>query len=111
MPPTRVPLPIHGGGLSRTAIAAVWVLAAALPAPRPAQTGDAPRYRAAQLECARFAESSRSEIATSTPRAAGEGAAERYGLWQFRARDSADAVALDGWYDSLAIRRRTPAGS
>jgi hypothetical protein len=36
--------------------------------------------------------------------------AERYGLWQFRARDSAGAVALEGWYDSLAIRRRTPAG-
>jgi len=86
------------------------LVAAALPPPRPAQTGDAPRYRAAQLECARFAESSRSEITTTTPRASGEGAAERYGLWQFRAGDSAGAVALEGWYDSLAIRRRTPAG-
>ena len=32
------------------------------------------------------------------------------GVWQMRARDSAGAVMLEGWYDSLTIRRHTPAG-
>jgi hypothetical protein len=85
-------------------------VAAALPAALPAQTAGMPRYRAAQLDCARFAETARSEIATSTPRGSGEGAAERAAVWQFRASDSAGAVALEGWYDSLALRRHTPAG-
>jgi hypothetical protein len=75
-----------------------------------AQTDAAPRYRAAGLDCARFAETSRSEIVTRTARASGEGSAERTAVWQLRARDSAGAVALEGWYDSLAIRRHTPAG-
>jgi hypothetical protein len=47
---------------------------------------------------------------TSTGRASGEGTAERTAVWQLRARDSAGAVAVEGWYDSLAIRRHTPAG-
>ncbi|HKU62081.1 MAG TPA: hypothetical protein VJQ44_12735 [Gemmatimonadales bacterium] len=47
---------------------------------------------------------------TSTPRVSGEGAAERDALWQLRARDSSGAVALEGWFDSLALRRRTPGG-
>jgi hypothetical protein len=88
----------------------VSLLAAALPAGLSAQTEAAPVYRAAQLDCALFAETSRTEITTSTPRASGEGAAERAALWQLRARDSAGVVALEGWYDSLAIRRHTPAG-
>jgi hypothetical protein len=78
--------------------------------PRAAAQAGAPRYRAAVLECARFEESSRSEIVTSTARASGEGTAERAALWQLGARDSAGTVALEGWYDSLAVRRHTPAG-
>lgn len=35
---------------------------------------------------------------------------ERDGIWSFRARDSGGAVALEGWYDSLALRRRTSEG-
>jgi hypothetical protein len=81
-----------------------------LPGALAAQGDTAPRYLAAQLDCARFAETSRSEIVTSTPRASGEGAADRAAVWQLRARDSAGAVALEGWYDSLALRRHTPAG-
>jgi hypothetical protein len=75
-----------------------------------AQTDVGPRYRAAELECARFAERSRSEIVTSTDRSSGEGTSERLGVWQLRAHDSAGAVLLEGWYDSLAIRRHTAAG-
>jgi hypothetical protein len=47
---------------------------------------------------------------TSTARASGEGTAERSARWQLRARDSAGAVALEGWYDSLTIRRHTAGG-
>jgi len=47
---------------------------------------------------------------TSTARASGAGSAERTAVWQLRARDSAGGVALEGWYDSLAIRRHTPGG-
>jgi hypothetical protein len=47
---------------------------------------------------------------TSTARSSGEGTAERTGIWELRARDSAGAVSLEGWYDSLAIRRHTAAG-
>ena len=75
-----------------------------------AQSAAAPSYNAAGLECARFAETTRSEIVTSTARSSGEGTAERSAVWQLRARDSAGAVALEGWYDSLAIRRHTSAG-
>jgi hypothetical protein len=33
--------------------------------------------------------------------------ADRQGIWSFRARDSSGGVVLEGWYDSLALRRRT----
>lgn len=84
-------------------------MAAALP-PLAAQSDAAPSYHAVVLDCARFAETSRSEIVTSTARSSGEATAERTAVWQLRARDSAGAVALEGWYDSLTIRRHTPAG-
>jgi hypothetical protein len=32
---------------------------------------------------------------------------ERYGAWSFRARDTTGGVALEAWYDSLALRRRS----
>jgi hypothetical protein len=32
---------------------------------------------------------------------------ERDGIWSFRARDTAGGVALEAWYDSLALRRRS----
>lgn len=66
-----------------------------------------PAYRAAQLHCARFAETSRSEIETQTARGSVKGATERDGIWSFHARDSGGAVVLEGWYDSLSLRRRT----
>lgn len=66
-----------------------------------------PAYAAAQLHCARFAETSRSEIETETPRGSVKATAERDGVWSFRARDSLGGVVLEGWYDSLSLRRRT----
>ncbi len=66
-----------------------------------------PAYSAAQLHCSRFAETSRSEIETETARGSVKAAADRDGVWSFRARDSTGVVVLEGWYDSLSLRRRT----
>jgi hypothetical protein len=66
-----------------------------------------PAYSAAQLHCARFAETSRSEIETETARGSVKASADRDGVWTFRARDSSGGVALEAWYDSLSLRRRT----
>jgi hypothetical protein len=63
-------------------------------------------YVAPQLHCSRFAETSRSEIETETARGSVQATAERTGIWSFRARDSSNGIALEGWYDSLALRRR-----
>jgi hypothetical protein len=67
----------------------------------------APAYSAAQLHCARFAETSRSEIETQTGQGSLKATADRDGIWSFRARDSSGGVALEGWYDTLSLRRRT----
>ncbi len=69
--------------------------------------GATPAYSAVQLQCARFAETSRSHIETETGRGSTTATAERDGVWSFRARDSSGGVVLEGWYDSLSLRRRT----
>jgi hypothetical protein len=68
--------------------------------------GAMPRYSAAQLHCARFLESSRSDIRTETARGAVEAVTRRDGIWSVRARDTVGGVTLEAWYDSLALRRR-----
>jgi hypothetical protein len=73
-----------------------------------AQTPPAsPRYSAAQLHCARFLESSRSEIQTESAGGGIEATMERDGVWSFRARDTTGGIALEAWYDSLSLRRRS----
>jgi hypothetical protein len=62
-------------------------------------------YSARQLDCSRFAESSRSDVETETARGSVKVAISRDGILSFRARDSAGGVALEAWYDSLALRR------
>jgi hypothetical protein len=69
--------------------------------------GATPAYSAVQLQCARFAETSRSHIETETGRGSTTATAERDGVWSFRARDSSGGVVVEGWYDSLSLRRRT----
>ena len=66
-----------------------------------------PRYSAPQLHCARFLETSRSEVETETARGSVEASIERGAVWSLRARDSAGGVVLEAWYDSLALRRRS----
>ena len=58
----------------------------------------APAYSASQLHCARFAETSRSEIETETARGSVKATADRDGVWSFRAHDSSGGVVLEAWY-------------
>jgi hypothetical protein len=88
------------------------LLGLVIPGLRPlyAQTSPAPAYAAAQLHCARYSESSHSEIETETARGSVEATTDRFGVWSFRARDSAGGILLESWYDSLVLRRRSPDG-
>jgi hypothetical protein len=65
------------------------------------------QYTAAQLHCTRFLETSHSEIESETARGAVEATLERGGVWAIWARDTAGGVALEAWFDSLALRRRS----
>jgi hypothetical protein len=69
-----------------------------------------PAYTAAQLHCARYSETSHSEIETETARGSVEATTDRAGVWSFRARDSAGGILLESWYDSLTLRRRSADG-
>ncbi|HEY7614651.1 MAG TPA: hypothetical protein VH764_16760, partial [Gemmatimonadales bacterium] len=66
-----------------------------------------PQYSAAELRCARFLETSSSEIRTESGVGAVDATMERHGTWSFRARDTTGGVALEAWYDSLVVRRRS----
>ena len=65
------------------------------------------RYAASQLQCARFLETSRSEVQTEMAGGAVDATLERDGIWSFRARDTAGGISLEAWYDTLALRRRS----
>jgi hypothetical protein len=81
----------------RGALLAALALAAVPPVP-------AQSYTAAQLDCAGFAESAHSDIETETGGRIRRAVAERAGRWSVRARDTAGGLALESWYDSLAVR-------
>ena len=68
---------------------------------------DAPRYRAASLDCTRWSESSRSQIETSANGHSGKASAGRDGILRLRAVDTTRGISLEGWYDSLSVWRRT----
>jgi hypothetical protein len=65
------------------------------------------RYRAEQLNCARFVEIAESKILTQSGGRGREQTAGRTGVWQFRAAPAVREVALEGWLDSLALWRRS----
>ena len=73
----------------------------------PLLAAQAPRYSAPQLDCARFQETSRSEVRTEMARGEVDATLQRDGLWSFRARDTTGGVAIEAWYDSLHLRRRS----
>jgi hypothetical protein len=68
------------------------------------------RYTAAQLQCARFEETSRGRIVVETASQRRQETVGRSGRWSLRARDTVAAIALEAWYDSLSVWRQGPAG-
>jgi hypothetical protein len=82
------------------------VLAAAALVTAGPQDGS-PRYTAASLDCSRWSETSRSEIQTSTSGRIGKATVSRDGMLSVRAADTTGGVSVEGWYDLLALRRRT----
>ena len=64
-------------------------------------------YSAAQLDCARFMETGESKILTEAGGRTRRQTSTRRGTWQFRATPSGQELALEGWFDSLSITRRS----
>ena len=82
--------------------------ARALLVPSPAAGQDsAPAYRAHQLNCARFLETSDSKILTEAGGRTRRQTSARRGLWQFRAVASDTNLSVEAWLDSLTITRRS----
>jgi hypothetical protein len=65
------------------------------------------RYKAGQLDCARFFETGDSDILTQSGGRGPMQTAGRRAVWQFRGVRSGDGVALEGWLDSLVVWRRS----
>ncbi|HEU4649381.1 MAG TPA: hypothetical protein VFS33_10000 [Gemmatimonadales bacterium] len=87
-------------------VAALGLIGAALFPPEP------PRYSAAQLECAQFEQTVRSEIATSlsgAPRRETAGIAGR--LVVRAAPGGRDSLRVEAWFDSLSVWRRSAEGT
>ena len=75
--------------------------------PSASAQGRAIGYAAEQLECARFSELAEADILTEAGGRVRRQTSRRGGIWQFRAKASADAVVLEAWLDSLTISRRS----
>jgi hypothetical protein len=68
------------------------------------------RYTATQLQCARFEETSRGRVLVESAGRRQQETVGRVGRWSLRASDSAAAMMLEGWYDSLSVWREGAAG-
>jgi hypothetical protein len=89
-------------GLALLGLGLVWSRVAAAQQPAPL------RYSAAQLDCASFVEHSRSTLDAETGGRRRRETLTRSGVLRFRARATGDSVALEAWYDSLALSRESP---
>lgn len=84
------------------------LLTLAWPPIAPAQRPATIRYAASQLDCATFVEHSRSRLDAETGGRRRRETLTRSGVLRFHARASGDSVALEAWYDSLALSRQSP---
>lgn len=80
-----------------------------LDAPRPL-AAQAPAYAAEALACARFAESVRGEVHSAYGSVRRAETVGREGVLVVRARRDSAGIALEAWYDSLAVFRAGPEG-
>jgi hypothetical protein len=81
------------------------------PVAPPVEPSVAFRYTASQLDCAVFHEHSTGELQSQTGARRRRETVGRNGLLRFRARPRGDAIALEAWYDSLAVSREGPEAS
>jgi hypothetical protein len=83
--------------------------AGALPAAGQTPAPSTPfRYTAGQLSCAAFHESSHGRLDTQTGSRIRRETVARDGLLRVRARPAGAAIAVEAWYDSLALSRQSP---
>lgn len=80
-----------------------------LPATLVAQ--EAPRYDLAGLRCAVFGVEIRSDITSQRGRITIQDRAGRDGVLAILSRDTTGGLAIEAWFDSLAVWRRTRAGT
>lgn len=66
------------------------------------------RYAAAQLDCATFVEHSRARLEAETGARRRRETLLRDGVLRVRARPAGAAIAIEAWYDSLALSRESP---
>jgi hypothetical protein len=93
----------------RLVFPAVVALAAPRSAPAQQRVATAPlRYTAAQLDCASFLEHSRVRLVAETGGRRRRETLVRSGVLRFRAQPAGNDVAVEAWYDSLAVSRESP---
>ena len=68
------------------------------------------RYIPAQLDCATFQERSRARLEAQTGTRQRRETLTRDGIWRMRARPGRAGIAIEAWYDSLALSRESPEG-
>ncbi len=85
--------------------------AASLPARVVGQTPSVPalfHYTAEQLACTAFHETSRGRLETQTGSRIRRETLTRDGILRVRAQPAGSAIAIEAWYDSLALGRESP---
>jgi len=68
------------------------------------------RYTSSQLDCAAFHERSHAQLDAQTGIRQRHETLTRDGVWRMRARAGATGMAIEAWYDSLALSRESPEG-
>jgi hypothetical protein len=93
-------------------LAVLW-LAAVQSASRQDSASASPelRYTPQHLHCAAFAERSRARLDTQTGTRQRRETLTRDGLWRMRARPAPVGIAIEAWYDTLALTRGSPEGT
>jgi len=88
-----------------------WVGLLLLLSPTTLAAPEAPRYTVVGLRCAVFGVEVRSDIKSQRGRVTIQDRAGRDGVMVVRARDTVGGLALEVWFDSLAVWRETRAGT
>jgi len=94
-------------GLAAAGLAAAGRAVAQAPLHQPAEF----HYTAEQLDCSGFREHSRARLYAQTGTRQRRETLTRDGIWRLRARRATAGLAVEAWYDSLALSRQSPEGT